>query len=138
MGIVTTKLEPESTTLVTFIIPPSILTSSLTIARPIPLPSQVLPFEPETRWNLSNNLGISFSGIPTKFLVNYPRKHPNIPTPVSFTVNSMVFLDICLRITVIPPERVNLYAFDSKFMKIFSHISRSTSTNWSSGSHWTR
>ncbi len=78
----------------------------------MPDPSIDRPFCPSIRWNRSNSLGNSSTGI---------------PIPVSET------LTIALRPSgeeasdrAISPFNVNLNAFESRLSSIFSHISRST------------
>ena len=49
-----------------------------------------------------------------------------MPMPVSDTVSSRRAVDRRATRTVTPPSNVNFNAFESRFMTILAHISRST------------
>ncbi len=80
------------------------ISSTLAIAKPIPLPSWVRLRVLGTRLNRSNNLGMASAGI---------------PTPVSRTRSSAVLPTRCT-LTPISPSKVNLKALEIKFRTIFS------------------
>ena len=112
VGILTVNVEPRPNSLTTPTAPPWSLTSSVTSASPMPVPSCVLPSVPFTRWKRSKTCGTSSGGI---------------PTPVSRTESS-ANPSRSSSSTVTPPSSVNLKAFDRRLSTTFSHMSWSTKT----------
>ena len=100
--------------------PPCAAARSDTSANPIPEPSWLREAAPATRLNRANSLRLMLGRDADAGVLDL--QHGLAVQPI-----------VAEAATVIPPEKVNFRAFDSRLSTIFAHISRSTSTGEGSG-----
>jgi len=102
----TVKVVPTPSWLSAVMVPPCKPTSSLTNAKPIPLPSVDRARAFSMRWKRSKSLDISAAGI---------------PIPVSVTATTASVFSRPTR-TVMTPSKVYFNALESRLSTTFSHI----------------